>query len=242
MWSLQFPALAPLGGVWAPDFPGFGREPPRAGVATPEALADWVAAEWRSRGWGPAGVAGYSMGGSVATLLALRNPDLVAAVAVCCSSPVWGRGGRRLVAAAFAGLGRRHAMELFQRSVRWGVERHAGDPGHRAEAADMTARAHRPTLLALYRALARLDLRGRLGELAPPLLALGGSRDWLAPPTHQALWLAGAPRAEGEVLPGGDHFLCLGRAREFSAVLSSFFRRHLPPGRAPSVPGGPPCS
>lgn len=230
MWALQVPALQPLGPLWAPDLPGFGAEPPlEPARRTPQDLADWVAAGIRRRGAAPVAVAGYSMGGTLALLLALRHPDLVSALAVCCSSPCWGRGLRRLAGEVFVGLGRRAAAEVFQWSIRHAFRRHSRDPGQEVDLVDMTSRAHRPTIIALYRALARLDLRAELPRIQVPCLVVGGGRDWLAPPSHLRGLARGLKRSESSLLRGADHLLCAGRPESFSALLAGFLSRHMAP-------------
>ena len=64
----------------------------------------------------------------------------------------------------------------------------------------MTRRAHRPTMLRLYRELTRSDQR--LAE--------------------------GLPDAELVIVSGADHLLCLSHARHLSALLRDFLRRKEP--------------
>ncbi len=225
MWALQTAAMQEVGHLWAPDLPGFDGAPrPGPGPETPEELADWVAEGMRARGMEGAGIAGYSMGGTVALLLALRHPSLVTRLALCCSSPCWGRGIRKPIALAFARLGGERAMDLFEKSVLWGFLRHCRDTALKAQVLDMVAKADRRSMLRLYRRLALVDLRPRLGEVGVPTLVVGGSRDWLAPPAHQRTFAAGIPGARLAMLRGADHILCLGRAEEFSSYLEAFFR------------------
>jgi len=223
MWALQRPALQELGQVWAPDLPGFGDEPPLPETRrTPEAYVEWVAAGLEERGWDRVAVAGYSMGGTLALLLALRYPRRVERLALCCTSPCWGRGLRQWMGRAFAGAGRRYAMEIFAKSVLWGFSRHSRDEALRTQVVDMVRVAHRPTMLSLYRRLAGMDLRGALGAVAAPALVIGGTRDWLAPPVHQRFLAAGLQDARLRLLPGADHILCLGRADDLTAALAEF--------------------
>jgi pimeloyl-ACP methyl ester carboxylesterase len=223
MWALQIPALEEVGSLWAPDLPGFGVEAPiPEGQCTPDGYVAWVADALDRRGWDRFSVAGYSMGGTLALLLALRFPFRVDRLALCCTSPCWGRGLRGWVAQAFAGLGRGWAMEIFEKSVLWGFSRHSRDAALGAEVVDMVRRADRPTLLRLYRRLARVDLRDQLGRVTAPTLVVGGTRDWLAPPAHQRLLVARVPDARLRLFPGADHILCLGRAEAFTAALAEF--------------------
>ncbi|MDW7709148.1 MAG: alpha/beta hydrolase [Deferrisomatales bacterium] len=235
MWSLQVPHLQQVGPVWAPDLPGFGACPPLpVERRTPEGYVDWLAARLRERGAGAVHVAGYSMGGTLALLLALRHPRRVRSLALCCSSPCWGRGARHAAAFAFGALGGRFAMEVFVRSVEWGFARYSADPGLRAEVAAMVRGADRATMLSLYHSLAGTDLRAEVPRVAAPALVVGGTRDWLAPPSHQKLLARALPRAELRLVKGGNHMLCAAQPEEFGGLLRRFFRDA---GEGPVGPG-----
>ncbi len=220
MWSPVQRFLQDLGPVWAPDLPGFGTEPPVSPRSrTLEAYADWVAERMPD---GAARVAGYSMGGTLALLLALRHPGRVGRLALCCSSPCWGLGWRGWAARWFAAAGRA-AAEVFLASVRLGLRRWVRDPAERAVVDDMAARAHRPTLLALHRALAATDLRSRLPGVDAPVLVIGGARDWLAPPSHLDRLARELPQAERVSVPGTGHLLSAQQPDTFGAALRTFF-------------------
>ncbi|GAB4266866.1 MAG: alpha/beta fold hydrolase [Deferrisomatales bacterium] len=223
MWELHRPLLERRGPVWAPDLPGFGlQDPLPPDDRTLEAYADWIAEGLRRRFRRPARVAGYSMGGTLALLVALRHPRAVAALGLFSTSACWGRGLRRWAGRAFAGLGRTLAMEAFQLSVRVGFSAYDGDPDRASVVRDMVDRAHRPTMLALYRALTGLDLRPRLPEVAPPAVVACGTWDWLAPPTHARELARGLPRAELCIVPRATHLMCLSHVEAFSAILQQF--------------------
>lgn len=225
MWMLQEPYLQQVGPVWAPDLPGFGTTPclpPERRLL--EAYVDWLAAWLRERGGGAAHVAGYSMGGTLALLLALRHPRWVRSLALCCSSPCWGRGARGAVAWVFAGLGGRVSMEIMAKSVEWGFSRYSRDPASKAEVAAMVRGADRPTMLSLYRALAGTDLREEASRVAVPTLVVGGTRDWLAPPSHQRILARTLCLAELRLVKGGNHMICVAHAGEFGKMLRQFFQ------------------
>ncbi len=230
MWALQSGALQKQGQVLAPDLPGFGHQPPLPPEhRSPTAYADWVATWLTDQGAGPAAVMGYSMGGSIALLLALRHPQQVRSLTLCCSSACWGRGGRRWVGRAFAGLGRRAAMELFQGTVAWSCTRLL--PGsRRSEVADMVRRAHRPTMQSLYLGLAALNLTPLLGQLDLPARVIGGGCDWLAPPSHLRALARGLPRGRLHLVAGAGHLLCLSHSTRFTQLLSRGLAEPASPG------------
>lgn len=76
-WQVWEPVLGDLATTFevdAPDLPGFGANPPLAGVApTPGALADAVEGHLDALGWEQAHLAGNSMGGLLVLELARRG-------------------------------------------------------------------------------------------------------------------------------------------------------------------------
>ncbi len=103
-WLQVAPGLAGLGKVLAPDLPGFGRSP-RAGRGT--RLMDsrrWVSRFLDETTGGPVVLAGNSMGGAVALLVAAMEPERVAGVVLTSSVFPYARGGwpHPLVLASFA--------------------------------------------------------------------------------------------------------------------------------------------
>lgn len=228
MWLLQRPSMQVLGPVLSPDLPGFGTElPALAADRSAEAYADWVAAVLASRGDGPYRLAGYSFGGSVALLLAARHPALVSRLALCCTSPRWGRGLGCVAAAPFVGPLGLASAELFQTSIRLAYGRASRllglGPEQAAAVRDMLRRAHRATMADLCRSLARSDFRGVLPSVRCPTLVVGGTREFLVPIAHHRQLAAGIEGARLRLLPGASHVLCLTRAPEFSAILTTFF-------------------
>ena len=233
MWGPTLPFLQEKGQLLVPDLPGFGCEPPLpVELCSPTDYADWLARWLLERRVGALAVAGYSMGGTLAMLLALRHPELVERLVLCCTSACWGRGARRWMGRAFAGVGGISAMELFQLSVRWSCTRHIVTESDRSQIVDMVARAHRPSMRRLYMELVELSLVPQLARLDCPVLVVAGRRDWLAPPAHQRLLCRSLPHARLEIVPGAGHFLCLSHPERFAELLLRGLR-----GEVSVVPG-----
>lgn len=76
-WLAVAPALARHGRVLVPDLPGFGLSPLAGRRATLPAMRRWLGEFLRSVAGGPAVVAGNSMGGGLAMMLAAYEPNLV---------------------------------------------------------------------------------------------------------------------------------------------------------------------
>ncbi len=224
MWDPARPVLQKAGLVWSPDLPGFGlAEPLPPSRRTVKGYSAWLLKELDRRFEGPVCLAGYSMGGTLALHTALSRPGKVAALALCCTSACWGTGIRRWAGLAFARIGGILAMEVFEYSVRWSIVRHMDAPGAREIARDMTARADRQTMQALYMDLVRTDLRKRLGGIGVPTVVVAGTRDWLAPPSHARILARGIPQAEIRWFRGAGHLLCASHAERFARELRAFW-------------------
>ena len=224
MWDPVQLALQETSPVWSPDLPGFGLAPPLPPPRrTVEGYAAWLIGELDRRFKGPVCLAGYSMGGTLAIQVALSRPGKVAALALCCTSACWGTGIRRWAGVAFARIGGILAMDVFAYSVRWSIVRHMDVPGAREIARDMTARADRQTMQALYVDLVRTDLRKRLGGIRIPTVVVAGTRDWLAPPSHARILARGIPQAEIRWFRGAGHLLCASHTERFARELRAFW-------------------
>ena len=88
-WSHSYGALVSAGWrVIAPDLPGHGRGA-RDTSFTLEGAADAAAGLLQATGAGDVIVAGYSLGGAVALLVARRHPDVVAGLVLSGSQASW---------------------------------------------------------------------------------------------------------------------------------------------------------
>ena len=79
-WNDIQPDLARDGLVLAYDLPGHGRSLEHSAAGNASAMAKAILADLEARGIEKAHVAGFSMGGAVATLMAMRTPDKVASL------------------------------------------------------------------------------------------------------------------------------------------------------------------
>lgn len=79
-WYTMFEPLSARRVVYGPDMPGFGHDDGLEPVGGPGQLADFIARVAAEIGLRRVVVMGVSMGGDVALNLALRHPDLVAAL------------------------------------------------------------------------------------------------------------------------------------------------------------------
>lgn len=229
MWGLQVDTLRGMGPILAPDFPGFGAEPPLSpDERTPERYADWVAERLRAEGVRSCSALGYSMGGTLALLLTVRHPHLVRRLVAVCASPCWAMDWRRPVGKVLFDRFGSASVAAFRWSILRAFDRWSDDSTHRPMVEEMIRKAHAPTMLSLCRALVRADYRGLLPAIRVPTLVAGGSLDHLAPPSHLREFAAEVPGSELKVLKGGNHVLCLSRPVELSDLLSEFLNRTAP--------------
>lgn len=71
----------------------------------------------------------------------------------------------------------------------------------------------------------RFDVRDRLDEIEVPLLALGGERDSLTPPTYHEYIADAVPSGTVSILPGAAHLVMLERPSAVNEELTSFLEQ-----------------
>ncbi|WP_347876713.1 3-oxoadipate enol-lactonase [Actinomadura sp. 7K534] len=201
LWLPQLPALHRGWRTLRYDLPGHGGAPPPAGPFTVEDLADGLVRLLDDLGADRAAYAGVSLGGAVGTALALRAPERVASLVLCCTSPRFGDPGPWHERAA---LVRREGVGPVADTAagRWFTPGFTG-----AEPYVAMLRATSPEGYAgCCEALARFDATGRLGEITAPALVIAGAQDGPTPPAGHADRLAGGiPGARLTVVDGAAH-------------------------------------
>jgi 3-oxoadipate enol-lactonase len=205
-WDACIPTLARQFHVLAPDLRGHGRGI-RCGANFRLAdCADDVAALIRQECRGPAIVAGYSMGGPVAQLLAHRHPDVVAGLILCATSRDFrGTPGER---AGFAALGLTGLASRLSPSFvpgRFGTLRRDNLPARLRELTGHEQRA----VLAAAASLGTFTSRDWVADLTAPAVVVATTRDRIVPLRRQ-LKLAEALHAPvveleaGHLVPRSD--------------------------------------
>ncbi|WP_342787232.1 3-oxoadipate enol-lactonase [Actinomadura decatromicini] len=201
LWLPQLPTLTAGWRVLRYDLPGHGGSPTPDGPFTVADLADAVARLMDEHGVDRAAYAGVSLGGAVGVELALRAPDRVASLVLCCTSPRFGEPGPWRERAA---LVRRDGTEALAETApgRWFTPGFTGAEPYVA----MLRAADREGYAACCEALARFDATDRLGGITAPTLVIAGADDVPTPPRgHADRLVAGIPDARLTVLDGAAH-------------------------------------
>lgn len=228
---LSFVAALPDGyRVIVPDLAGHGGSEATPSVAyDAPRLAHELEAALRVIAPGRFHLAGSSLGGEVAALVALQRPDRVRSLALYdpagVASPIPSRvdslaaaGDLVLIPTSRAGFDRLYELSFVDPPSLPG-------PARNVLAADIAGRAS--FLRDLFAALGteRDLLRDRLAEIEPPTLLVWGADDYIIHPSAVSIWAEGLPRVEVRVVPGVGHAPMLERPRETAEAYADFLRR-----------------
>ncbi|WP_182900770.1 3-oxoadipate enol-lactonase [Microbispora sp. H10830] len=217
LWEPQLPALTRTWRVLRYDLPGHGGSPSASGF-TVDDLAAGVLALLDRHGLDAVAYGGVSLGGAVGTTLALRAPDRVASLALCCTSARFGTAESwRERAALVRAEGTKPLAEATRR--RWFT---AGFPDAERYL-DMLSAADPEGYASCCEALAVFDVRDRLGEVRAPALLIAGAEDPATPPSDAEALARGIPDAELLVVPGAAHLA----TAERPDVVNEAITRHL---------------
>jgi 3-oxoadipate enol-lactonase len=177
-------------------------------VAGDRSIADYaadVAALMRHFGLGKAVIAGDSIGGAIAQMLALHEPDLVAGLFLLDTAPRFGTPeswAERIATVKEKGVG---ALADGVMERWFPAATRATMPAEVAGWRTMLARTAPEGYAAACGALSRFDLSGRLADIAVPVFVGVGSGDGSTPPDVVAALAAAIPGATFHVFDGVGH-------------------------------------
>lgn len=227
-WAAQARALRESRRVVRVDGLGNGgSEAPRDGYDVTE-QADLIAAALRRLRVREAVVGGYSAGGTVATALATRHPELVRALIAIDTAPAktWFQYtiGNRLTVMPVVGEAMRR---IAPRSVvRRGFEQ-AFAPGFDVpewavdDYYETTSTSYKRPRQAQLEYLEERSLPDRLEKAELPLLVLFGDRDQLVDPDAVSAWRR-VPGARVEVVRGAGHTPIVEREEQSTRLIEAF--------------------
>ena len=179
---------------------------------------------------GPAHVFGLSLGGMVATWLAIDRPELVRGL-VLASAPARGTAAMQ---APLRGLGFVTALARPQHVREAGLAEQVLSPQFRREQPVRAAqivdqfRGHGGSLRVVLQhvlAAARHDATRHLARVQAPTLCLAGALDDLVPPAAIADLARRLPRGRFDVIDGAGHDLSLEAPHALAQRVTTFFAR-----------------
>lgn len=236
IWEQVVPTLAESYSVSLLTLPGHGVAPVPTAAFTMAELADAVAsrtADVLAGGAGglaghaglagPALFAGVSIGGALALTLALRHPELFAAVASVASAA--SLGGRDHWTARAELVRAQSTSVLVAASAKaWFA------PGSIERQPELTGRILRVLqetsdegYVRCAEALAGYGITAQLGEIRVPVLAMGGESDDVAPEDRQDEIVAGVQSGRKAMIANAGHQPPAEQPAAVAAELLSFF-------------------
>lgn len=228
-WDPVVPELAGAYRVIRVDLAGHGKSSSPVGGYDIPAHARRVGAALDTVGAGPVTVVGHSMGCMVATALAERRPDKVAALALIDMGPSLDTAIPegllvRLLLAPLPGrlLWRLRTEATIRKAMATAVTRPVDIPGAIIEATlGMTHRALAETARGSDDYIRQRSLPDRLAALGLPVLVIFGAEDARYPSSSAAAYRT-VPGARVELLPGVGHTPMLEDPQTTSKLLLDF--------------------
>jgi 3-oxoadipate enol-lactonase len=209
MWGAQTDALRDFDVVRL-EHPGHGGEP-MIELHGIESLARHVLENVQSDRFS---FVGLSLGGAVGMQLAIAAPERVDRLVLACTSARFGdpQGWDERIALARTG-----GMEALADVVlpRWFTPAFGDVQRFR----EMFVSTPTDVYVAYCELLREYDLRGRLGAIRTPTLAIGGAEDPTSPPDVVESLAAEIPGARVVVIQRGAHLANVERSEEFNRAL-----------------------
>ena len=225
-WMFTQPALAEGRRTIALDLPGHGGSAKEVGAGDPETLADAVDAAQQALGIERAHLIGHSLGGAIATLVALRQPQRAASLTLIASAGLGPEINGPFID-GFVRVGRRReAVEVLSQLVH--------DPAlvSRAMIEEVLRYKRLDGVTAALTTIAEawfaggrqhLGLTERISALAIPVQLIWGREDRIIPVAHaEAL----ASRFPAHILEGAGHLPHMEKAGEVNRLVKAFIDLH----------------
>ncbi len=217
MWPQVHVAFRDERAVYVLDLPGHGRSAPLDGPVTLPGYAATVRGFLDAAGIERAIVAGHSMGGGVAQLLALEAPDRVAGLVLA------GTGAKLGVAPDLLDLIARDSAAASERICRLAYGPATPEAMIERGIAEMR-KTPAEVLQGDFRACQAFDVRARLGEITTPTFVLVGEADVMTPPRFATFLAERIAGARLVVVPGTGHMLPVEASGAFAGAVRPFLR------------------
>jgi 3-oxoadipate enol-lactonase len=210
--------------VLATDARGHGESDWDGGEFTIDDLAADAAAIIETLGGAPVDVAGLSMGGSTAIVLAATRPDLVRRLVLADTTACYGpdRVATWAKRAEQAENTPRETQLEFQRD-RWFTERFRGQqPDEVDRVAGIFVRTDSKAHGAACRAFGAMDSTGKLGDIKAETLVLVGDEDYATPPAMASRIAEGVPSSRLRILESTRHLSLVERRDLWPSIAEHF--------------------
>ena len=219
LWDAQLPALEQEFTIVRYDHPGHGRSETAGGMLTVDELGEGVIELLDTLALERASFCGLSLGGAVGMALALRAPERLERLVLCCTSAYFGDPERwyeraRLVRAKGTAAVAERVLE------RWFTEEfRAREAAAVTRFRAMLERIPPDGYAACCDAIARWDARSTVGAITTPTLVIAGEDDVATPPADGAFLADSIPGGELVVLPGAAHLANVEQPASFGRAL-----------------------
>ena len=221
MWDAQAEAFRDEYRVLRYDHRGHGGSPAPPGPYTVDELAGDVLELLDQLGIGRVTFVGLSLGGAVGMTLALRAPERIERLALCCTSRKFGPSETWAERAATV---RAEGVEAVADGAleRW-LTPEAPEP-MREKLRAMLVSIPAEGYASCAEAIGGHDLRGRLTAIRKPALVVAGIGDPASPPDELSAIAEEIPGARLHVIGQARHLAVVERADEFNRLLRDFLR------------------
>jgi pimeloyl-ACP methyl ester carboxylesterase len=223
-WLLQRVELRGRYHLLCLDLPGHGHSRRLAGWPSVASLAQTVReATLRWAPTRPLHLIGLSLGAAVSLQLLVDHPKLIRSAILVNgfgSGLLAGRGARHAVQRGVLIAGGR--MDLLGERIAAGLFPRPEQAGFRALAARRIGANSWWSYLKLLTAIARFDLRPRLGAIACPVLLISGGRDDTVPRAASGQLARKIAHSKWVVLPNAKHAAPIDSAEAFNGYLLRF--------------------
>jgi 3-oxoadipate enol-lactonase len=224
LWRHQVGPLAKRRRVVTPDLRGHGRSPIGMTPFSLEEMADDVRVMIERLDLDRPVVAGLSMGGGIAQALAIRHPKLVRALVLVSTSSEF-RDETRLRFLDRAARAEREGIEaVIDATVpRWFTAEFVTRAPEEVAHTTRTVAAMDPAAFAAAsRANAVRNLTARLGEIACPVLFIGGALDPADPHRSLEIYRRELRHLTATIVPDASHLVPVEQPAAFNAILLRF--------------------
>jgi pimeloyl-ACP methyl ester carboxylesterase len=204
------------------DLRGHGRSPLLPLAPGLEAFADDVHETLAAKRFAPCAVVGFSFGGMIAQVLALRHAGDLAALVPCACPGTLTDEGRRVARQRGEDAERGGMQSVLEATLdRWFTAPFRASGGDAAARERLLGDEPRGWAQG-WRAIAGIDAIPRLGSVRVPTLCVAGELDKSSPP-HVVKAIADAiPGAQFKVLPGAPHMLFIEQPEAVARALLDF--------------------